>query len=237
MDELQNGLPERWTTIDNKIIDDETSFEGSEKWTFVVLLRHAFKLGSTAFPSQKTLAKKVGVSDRQIRRHLQTLEQKGFLIKTGLKESTQTVIWRLVIPVELQKKWLKEQLDDLEEKQPEQKPAPKEDKPSATVSVPFKEIIDYLNEKAGKKFKHTSKANQAAVTARWKEGHRIDDFKHVIDVKADDWLGTEWENYLCPETLFRPSKFEKYLNQKRKGGNNGKNQHSAQLAKENGLPF
>ena len=45
------------------------------------------------------------------------------------------------------------------------------------------------------------------------EGYILDDFIAVIDKKYDEWIGTEWEKYLCPETLFG-TKFEKYLNQK-----------------------
>ena len=48
---------------------------------------------------------------------------------------------------------------------------------------------------------------------RLKEGYTIDDFKTVIDKKVSGWLGTEFEQYLTPQTLFG-SKFEKYLNQK-----------------------
>ena len=43
----------------------------------------------------------------------------------------------------------------------------------------------------------------------------IDDFKTVIDKKADDWIGTDMEKYLRPETLFG-TKFESYLNQPEK---------------------
>ena len=34
----------------------------------------------------------------------------------------------------------------------------------------------------------------------------------VIDTKAKEWMGTDMEKYLRPETLFG-SKFENYLNQ------------------------
>jgi hypothetical protein len=39
----------------------------------------------------------------------------------------------------------------------------------------------------------------------------------VIDKKTKEWLGTQFENYLRPETLFG-TKFEGYLNQKDIGG-------------------
>ena len=44
--------------------------------------------------------------------------------------------------------------------------------------------------------------------------YHTEDLKAVIDKKVAEWKGTEFEKYLTPETLFRPSNFEKYLNQK-----------------------
>lgn len=81
--------------------------------------------------------------------------------------------------------------------------------------IPYAEIIGYLNEKTGKKFSEKSKETMSHIKARWDEGHGIDDFKKVIDVKCAEWLGdSKMENYLRPITLFRPGNFENYLNQK-----------------------
>ena len=77
----------------------------------------------------------------------------------------------------------------------------------------IKQIIDYLNNKTKSKFKYTSKATQNKIIARLNEGYSLDDFIVVIDKKCDEWISTEFEQYLCPETLFG-TKFEKYLNQK-----------------------
>lgn len=76
-----------------------------------------------------------------------------------------------------------------------------------------KEILSYLNEKAGTSYRASSKKTQVLVKARFAEGYNLDDFKKVIDNKAISWKGTEWEKYLRPETLFSP-KFEGYLNEK-----------------------
>ena len=78
---------------------------------------------------------------------------------------------------------------------------------------PFKEIIDYLNKKTNTHFKYNSKTTQSKINARLNEGYVLDDFIAVIDKKFNEWNNTEFEQYLCPETLFGP-KFEKYLNQK-----------------------
>ena len=85
-----------------------------------------------------------------------------------------------------------------------------------TVSrIPYKEIVDYLNEKTGKNFKHKTAKTRKFIEARWNQDFRLDDFKMVIDVKSDECLNTDSDKYLRPETLFG-TKFEGYLNQKTK---------------------
>lgn len=79
----------------------------------------------------------------------------------------------------------------------------------------YKDIINYLNEKAETNYKHTTKKTQTLIHARVEEGFVIDDFHTVIDLKVKDWKGTDMEQYLRPETLFG-TKFEGYLNQRKK---------------------
>ena len=81
--------------------------------------------------------------------------------------------------------------------------------------IPYKEIIDYLNEKAHTKYRSTSESTKKHIRARYNDGYTIEDFKKVIDVKTKEWLKTDMEKYLRPETLFG-SKFENYVNQKEK---------------------
>lgn len=76
-----------------------------------------------------------------------------------------------------------------------------------------KKVIEHLNKTAGTNFRYTSKLNKSKINARLNEGYVLDDFIDVIDKKHKEWQGTEFERYLCPETLFG-NKFEKYLNQK-----------------------
>lgn len=71
-------------------------------------------------------------------------------------------------------------------------------------------VIDYLNEKANTNYRHAD-GNRKFISARLKEGFSVDDCKTVIDKKCQDWLGTEYEQYLRPKTLFG-NKFEGYLN-------------------------
>ena len=77
----------------------------------------------------------------------------------------------------------------------------------------YSDAVEYLNLKAGTKYKYNSKNTTRHIQARINEGYTLEDFKTVIDKKCSEWLNTDMEKYLCPETLFG-SKFEKYLNQK-----------------------
>jgi uncharacterized phage protein (TIGR02220 family) len=74
-------------------------------------------------------------------------------------------------------------------------------------------IIDYLNESIGANYKYNTKGTINLIKARFNEGYKLDDFYDVIDKKVNDWIGTEFEQYLRPTTLFG-NKFENYLNSK-----------------------
>lgn len=77
----------------------------------------------------------------------------------------------------------------------------------------FIDVIDYLNERSGTKFRHTSRKTQQLIKARFNEGFDMDDFKRVIDTKVKQWLNDDnMRKYLRPETLFG-TKFEAYLNE------------------------
>ena len=75
-----------------------------------------------------------------------------------------------------------------------------------------KEVISYLNLKAKKNFKVDTASHQKFIKARLKEGFVLEDFKKVVDVMVAKWKGTEYEQYLQPQTLFG-NKMDNYLNQ------------------------
>ena len=74
------------------------------------------------------------------------------------------------------------------------------------------EIVDFMNDVCGTKFRAQSQATRRHIIARLNEGYTVDDFKTVIRKKAKEWGLTDMAQYLRPETLFG-SKFESYLNQ------------------------
>ena len=73
-------------------------------------------------------------------------------------------------------------------------------------------VISYLNEKAGRSFRVNADANAKGIIARAREGFTEDEMRTVIDFKTAEWgKDTKFYQYLTPETLFRPSNFENYL--------------------------
>ncbi len=84
----------------------------------------------------------------------------------------------------------------------------------------YSRVIDYLNKKANTKYRATTKKTKDLIKARLNEGFIEEDFIKVIDNKVGEWINTDMEKYLRPETLFG-TKFEGYLNQK-ESANNGK---------------
>ncbi|MGT2743664.1 conserved phage C-terminal domain-containing protein [Streptococcus plurextorum] len=74
-----------------------------------------------------------------------------------------------------------------------------------------KEILDYLNNVAGRNFQAKSRSHQKVIQARLNEGYSLEDFKKVVDVMTASWKGTDYEQYLQPQTLFG-NKMDNYLN-------------------------
>ena len=73
-----------------------------------------------------------------------------------------------------------------------------------------KKILKHLNEKTKKNFKPVE-SNLKFIRARISEGYTEDALKKVIDLKCGQWLKTEMDKYLRPETLFNATKFQGYL--------------------------
>jgi len=84
------------------------------------------------------------------------------------------------------------------------------------VAEATREFLAYLNSQTGSHFKASTKATRRLVGARLRDGYTLDDMKAVVDAKCADWLhDVRMREYLRPETLLRPSKFEGYLQQAR----------------------
>lgn len=109
--------------------------------------------------------------------------------------------------------------------------------------IPYQEIVNYLNLKADTKYKSTGSKTKDLIKTRFNEKFTLEDFKKVIDIKCNEWLNTDMQKYLRPETLFS-NKFEGYLNQKEVKGNGtnkqyskGQGQHTESTGLEEGIGF
>ena len=100
--------------------------------------------------------------------------------------------------------------DNKEEEEEKQRT---ENREQQEEQFPYDEIIAYLNDKCCTRYKAT-KSTKELIHARIEEGFTKDDCFTVIDNKVATWKGTEWEKFLRPDTLFRASKFQGYLNEK-----------------------
>lgn len=74
--------------------------------------------------------------------------------------------------------------------------------------TPYKEIVEYLNEKTGLNLRYTTNKTRDLIKARWNEGFRLEDFKSAIDnavkfrTKPNGEIDTR---YLMPKTIFNGS--------------------------------
>lgn len=73
------------------------------------------------------------------------------------------------------------------------------------------EVLTHLNQVSGSRFQK-SRSSLENIRARLREGYSASDLKLVIDLKHEHWHENDKQyQYMRPETLFRPSKFEGYL--------------------------
>lgn len=73
------------------------------------------------------------------------------------------------------------------------------------------EVINYLNEKTGKKYK-----DDKNIMARIKEGKTVAECKQIIDIKMFDPWFQEKPHLYNPNTLFRQIHWDTYINQTEK---------------------
>lgn len=79
-----------------------------------------------------------------------------------------------------------------------------------------KQVIEYLNEQADRRFQYDSRGTLKLFTAEWSHIYQLPQYKGVIDYLCLRWKGDErMEAYLRPATMFGPEKFPEYLDEAR----------------------
>lgn len=72
------------------------------------------------------------------------------------------------------------------------------------------EVIAFLNEKTGRRYKPTQ-VNLDFILARFKEGYTIEECRAVVAMKVREWAQDDkMVKYLRPATLFNREKFNQY---------------------------
>lgn len=161
--------------------------------------------------NRKLLANRLGTSTKLLANSLQSLAELGAIIEDNNELSIINYVnYQGLTPNKPEKPVKKSEKTDEDipgEKEKENK------KQNEEIDI----IIDYLNTVTNSQFRKT-KASRTPIRARLKEGFSVEDCKRVIDNKAAAWLqNPDMAPYLRPQTLFAPTKFEGYLNEK-KGG-------------------
>ena len=205
MDEIKNDKSIRIYGVIYKDIMRTKKLTGVSKLIYSYLI--SFSGGQDkVFPGLDLMADELGFSKKTIIKHRKQLEDIGLLtVEKVVTKNGHKNIYHLK-DIDFRNE-MNNRNDD--SKKIELVPPKKEGQ-----QIPYKEIIDHLNNKTGKKYSYKSSGNQRLIKARYNEDYKLEDFIKVIDVKVDEWLNnSEMNMYLRPETLFKSSNFDKYLNQ------------------------
>ena len=214
-----------YVLLHRKIVDWEWYTDVNTKTLFlhlILLANHKDKQwrGKTIkrgelVTSRGTLAEQTGLSVQQVRTSLKKLQSTNDItIKTTNKN---TLIMVVKYDFYQSDKPTKKEIST--NNQPTEQPSNNhqvttnnnDNKNNKLYIVP---IIDYLNTLADKKYTYKNKEFNKLILGRIHDGYTVEQLKEVIKKKCDDWIGTQYEKYLTPTTLFRPSNFETYLNAK-----------------------
>lgn len=187
-----------------------------------------FMMGKIAY-TDKMLATIFRMNEATVKMALQTFEQFGMIeIIEGVITIPNWGKHQSLDQMENRKEYMKNYMKEYRKKQelltckPNSKPNSKPNVSKADKDIDIDKeldkeiyisIVDYLNKKSGSAYRAKTPKTQKLIEARLNEGFTEEDFKVVIDKKCAEWIGTEWEKYLRPETLFG-NKFEAYLNAK-----------------------
>ena len=175
-----------------------------------------YTVGQLVASSDKVL----GLTTQKVRTILKNLEKKGYIefLTSGSKGKESTL--KITIKQQLFNNNVTNKSEQLQQVEGDSQ---QQSNNNVTTLSKKKEnnnniyslVIDYLNKKANTNYRPTTKNTQSFINARVKEGYAVEDFKKVIDSKSREWLGTDFEKYLRPATLFG-TKFENYLNEANK---------------------
>ena len=202
---------------------DEMTLEEIDIWR--LLCRHSnYDTDTTGYTVKQLVVnsdKRLNLTTQKVRTILKKFEKEGYIqpLSSGSKGKESTL--KLTIKQQLFNNNITNKIEELQQidelpnnnittKQQQTNNTTK-DKKKKDNNIIYSSVINYLNEKASTNYRASTKSTQGYINARVKEGYTVEDLRKVIDSKSQDWLGTKWEQYLRPSTLFNSDNFENYL--------------------------
>lgn len=194
----------KFITVSCEIMRDQ-NLNQSQKF-ILAEIEQLTTLEKGCIANNEHFANLIGISKENVSKNISSLEKMGY-IKTEIKKGTRNNI-RTISLITLTRPHYQNSKTPLSNRQES-----KENKQINKQINIINYIVEYLNEKANTNFKSGTKKTEKLINARFNDGFTKEDFEIVINKKCDEWIGTEFEKFLRPETLFG-QKFESYLNAK-----------------------
>ncbi|EPI5815475.1 conserved phage C-terminal domain-containing protein [Enterococcus hirae] len=174
--------------------------------------------GDTAFPSVELICHDLGISEKRYQRHIKQLKENRYVIvtrnriKSGFSNNIYTLPKTVAVQnVPVQSIPVQNVPTNINSLNNNNLNSNKKDNMSSSEKIPFKKIIDHLNQVTGSRFSSKSSDTQKHIKARWNEGNTLEDFISVIDIKNSQWKDNDdMRKYLRPSTLFSAKNFENY---------------------------
>lgn len=190
---------QEFVTIPTYLIEESKNKPYSKIEAYIDILNMADESGGEFETTRRTLENRWGWSGRRVNSFLSELEERT-IIEPRMNQKRTKI------------KTINTGFSDTKRTKNEPKTNQKRTKEINEDVEVYKRIIDYLNSRCGTRYTEKNKQTKESIHARLEEKFTEEDFYTVIDKKCNEWIGTEMEKYLRPQTLFG-TKFESYLNQ------------------------
>lgn len=96
------------------------------------------------------------------------------------------------------------------------------------------EIVDFMNQLWKRKFDSSAASTTSGIKSRLQK-HSVEDIKLVIANRYEEWKDDSlMSKYLTPTTIFRPSKFDKYLEEAKRTKSGQSFVHAKQIDLKHG---
>lgn len=190
---------QEFVTIPTYLMEESKNKPYSKIEAYIDILNMADESGGEFETTRRTLENRWGWSGRRVNSFLSELEERT-IIEPRMNQKRTKI------------KPINTGFSDSRRTKSEPKTIQKRTKEINEDTEIYKRIIDYLNSRCGTRYTEKNKQTKESIHARLEEKFTEEDFYTVIDKKCNEWIGTEMERYLRPQTLFG-TKFESYLNQ------------------------